>query len=512
MKKYISIALVSLLAFMNIVTVPNFAAIDPAALSSQGATLIDADTGQVLFSKNSDTQFFPASTTKALTALIIAEDLKLDEVVTIDKDSPFTTGSRIYVIEGEKFTVEQLLYALLLESANDAAVALAKYHSGTVEQFVKKMNEKAKSLGATHTNFTNPNGLPDTAHLTTAHDLALIGKAFEKQPKLMEMARTYKFDLPPTNKQPEVRHLFNSNRFLYGTGSKNKITYKGQSIDIKWDAITGLKTGYTNAAQQCFIGSATQNGRNLISVILKGQGNGLYTDTRTLLEHGFNDFKPFLFAGKGQLIESVPITDTKKTVIDLYTSADVKALIPALADEKTVTHEVIVNPDIKLPITEGQVLGHLKISYQGQLLTESDLVSLTAITGKDTLGKATTTYINWIPIDQSPKGLIILSIRIISALVVWRMIMGLLGGKQKKKKKLKKIQPAQIKTHNPNRTQTTQQMRNPNNIQYQSQYHNHNQSQNQNQNYNQSQNQRPMRRERPLEQPQTTTLNRQKSR
>ncbi len=506
MKKHISFALISLLAFINIVSVPNFAAIDPASLSSEAATLIDADTGQVLFSKNSDTPLFPASTTKALTALIIAEDLKMDEVVTIDKDSPFTSGSRIYVIEGETFTVEQLLYALLLESANDAAVALAKYHSGTVEQFAKKMNEKAKALGATHSTFTNPNGLPDTAHLTTAHDLALIGKAFEKQPKLMQIAKTYKYDLAPTNKQPEIRHLFNSNRFLYGTGSKNKITYKGQSIDIKWDAITGLKTGYTNAAQQCFIASATQNDRNLISVILKGQGNGLYIDSRTLLEHGFNDFKPFLFAGKGQLIESVPINGNKKAVIDLYTSADVKALIPILADEKTVTHEVIVNPDIKLPITEGQVLGHLKISYQGQLLTESDLVSLTAISDKATLGKSTTTYINWIPIDQSPKGLTILSVRIISALVVWRFIMGLLSGKRKKKKKMKNTQATQMKIQRPTQMQNMQQMY------YQDQRIEQGQRVQQGQRMQQGQNQRPTGRERPLEQPQSTTINRQKSR
>lgn len=413
-------------------------AIDPNVLTADSATLIDGDTGQILFSKNPDKIQFPASTTKALTALIIAEDLKMDEVVTIDAQTPFTTGSRIYVIEGETFTVEQLLHAMLLESANDAAVALAKYHSGTVEQFAVKMNARAKALGATNSNFVNPNGLPDEKHTTTAHDLALIGQAFTKQPKLMEIVKTYKYDIPATNKQPEARHIFNSNRFLSGTGSKNKIQYKGQTIEIKWDAVTGLKTGYTNAAQQCFIVSATQNGRNLIAVVLKAKGNGLYIEPRTMLEYGFNSLKPFQFATSGQLIQSIELEGEKKAKIDLYTQADVKALIPLAADEKNVSHEVVVNPNLKLPITENQVLGKLKISYEGQILTETNLVSLSAIGAAATLGKDTVRTIDWLPIDQSPTGLTILGLRIVGALVLWQLILRAIGGKKKKKPSQKK--------------------------------------------------------------------------
>ncbi len=408
--------------------------LDPNTIVADSAILMDADTGQILFSKNADKQQFPASTTKALTALIIAEDLKLDETVTIDKEAPFTDGSRIYVIEGETFSVEQLLYAMLLESANDAAVALAKHHSGTIEQFAKKMNERAKALGCTQSNFVTPNGLPNDAHLSTAHDLALIGQAFQKHPELMKIVQTYKYDIPPTNKQPEPRHLHNSNRFLYGTGSRNKIQYNGQTIDIKWDAVTGLKTGYTNAAQQCFIVSATQNNRNLIAVILKSKGNNLYIDPRTLLEYGFNQFKPFSFATKGQLIQSVDIKSEKKARIDLYTSNDVKALIPLEANEKDITHDVIVNPNIKLPVSENQVLGQLKISYKGQVLTQTNLVSLNSIGAKATLDDKTTRYVSWIPIDQSPKALTILGLRILGAIILWQLILRFLGGPKKKRR------------------------------------------------------------------------------
>lgn len=434
-KKAISIIL-ALFAVLTQNFIPAYAdPIDPNSLTADAAILIDGDTGQVLFSKNGDKTEFPASTTKALTALIIAEDLKMDETVTIDAEAPFTTGSRIYVLEGETFTVEQLLYAMLLESANDAAVALAKYHSGTVEQFAIKMNERAKALGATNSHFVNPNGLPDEKHTTSAHDLALIGQAFSKQPKLMEIVKTYKYDIPATNKQPETRHLFNSNRFLYGTGSKNKIQFNGQTIDIKWDAVTGLKTGYTNVAQQCFIVSATQNERNLIAVVLKAKGNGLYIEPRTLLEYGFNDLKPFQFATSGQLIQSIELEGEKKAKVDLYTQADVKALIPLAADEKNVTHEVVVTPGLKLPISENQVLGKLKISYNGQTLTETNLVSLTSIGAAATLGKDTVRTIDWLPIDQSPMGLTILGLRVVGALILWQMILRALGGKKKKPKK-----------------------------------------------------------------------------
>lgn len=407
--------------------------LSPAAINAESALLIDADTGQVLFEKNANAKMFPASTTKALTALIIAEDLKLDEQVIIDKDTPFTSGSRIYVIEGETFTVEQLLYAMLLESANDAAVALAKHHSGTVEQFAKKMNDRAKELGCSTSNFVNPNGLPNDAHVTSAKDLALIGQAFVKHPELMKIVQTYKYDLPATNKQPEIRHLFNSNRFLYGTGAKNKIQVNGQTIDIKWEPVTGLKTGYTNAAQQCFIVSASQNGRNLIAVILKATGNNLYIDPRLMLEYGFTQLKPFQFGVKGQLMDSITLEGEKKAKVDLYTASDVKALIPLQADEKAITSEVVINPDIKLPITENQVLGKLIIRYNNQQLTTTDLVSLSTIGADATLGKETNRYVKWIPIDQSPEALTNLGIRVGAALVLWQLILRLLKGKSQKK-------------------------------------------------------------------------------
>ncbi len=164
---------------------------------------------------------YPASTTKIMTALLILENHDLNEIITIDAETPFTEGSRIYVLEDEQFTVEQLLYALMLQSANDAAVALAKYHSGTVEAFAEEMNAKAKELGALNTNFTNPNGLPDDNHTTTAFDMAQIARHAMANTTFRDIVGTVRYEIPPTPLQEETRYL-KMEQILHGTGSKTK--------------------------------------------------------------------------------------------------------------------------------------------------------------------------------------------------------------------------------------------------------------------------------------------------
>ena len=149
---------------------------DALELEATTAILIDAKTGEILFSKNKDVQMAPASMTKIMTALLAIENLDMDTVVTIDDETPYTEGNIIYMHPGEKFTVEQLLTAMLVSSANDCAVALAKTMSGTVKDFANLMNGKAKELGAKNTNFVNPNGLDDKRHVSTAYDFARIAK------------------------------------------------------------------------------------------------------------------------------------------------------------------------------------------------------------------------------------------------------------------------------------------------------------------------------------------------
>src|SRR6056297_929240 len=215
---------------------------------SEGAILINASTGQILFEKNPHKRLYPASTTKILTALLIEEKFNLDDKVTIDPESPFTIGARIYVHEGEIFTIEQLLNALLIDSANDVANALAVYHSGSLEAFSKEMNEKAKSLGAQNSNFVNPSGLHNSDHYSTAFDLSQIAKEFYKNEVLMAIVKKSTYSIPATNKVDETRYLKSSNKFLYSESNNYLLDYRGNQVFAKLDSVTGMKTGYTDEA------------------------------------------------------------------------------------------------------------------------------------------------------------------------------------------------------------------------------------------------------------------------
>jgi len=406
-------------------------ALTPGDINAQSAILIDSDSSQMLFEKNSHELMFPASTTKLMTALLIIENHELNEIVTVDAKSPMATGSRIYIMEGETLTIEQMLHALLLASANDVAEALAVYDSGSIEAFAEKMNKRAVELGALNTHFTNPHGLPDPDHVTTAYDLSRIALEAIKHDKLREIVKTVSYDIPPTNKQPEKRHVTNSNRFLYGTGSGNKIDYRGQTINIKYEAITGLKTGYTNAAQQCFISSATKDGKNLISVILKAQGNFLYLDTRTLIDYGFENFNAHTFAGKHELISYFEYEGNKKVKIPLYSSNDIKALIPNTLNPEEITFETEIMPGFDLPVKEGQQIGTIRYFGNGVLLTEAPLITLNDISDKSALGETTLFNRTWLSIDTSPKALILLGLKVILSLILWRLIMSKLNKKAK---------------------------------------------------------------------------------
>lgn len=408
-------------------------ALSPGEINAQSAILIDSDSQQMLFEKNSHEVMFPASTTKLMTALLILENHELTETVTIDAKSPMADGSRIYIIEGEILTIEQMLHALLLASANDVAEALAIYDSGSIEAFAEKMNQRAIELGALNTHFTNPHGLPDPEHVTTAYDLSRIALEAIKHEKLREIVKTVSYDIPPTNKQPENRHFSNSNRFLYGTGSGNKIDYRGQTINIKYEAITGLKTGYTNAAQQCFISSATKDGKNLISVILKAQGNFLYLDTRTLIDYGFENFNAHTFASKHELISYFEYNGNKKVKIPLYSGDDIKALIPNSLDPEEITFETEMMPDFELPVKEGQRIGTIRYFGNGKLLTEAPLITLNEISDKSALGETTLFNRSWLRFDTSPKALILLGIKVILSLALWRLIMSKLNKKTKRR-------------------------------------------------------------------------------
>jgi len=254
---------------------------DGPAIGAEGAILMEANTGTILYAKNIDERLYPASTTKILTCLIAAEQADLNDTVTMSNDAVFSVpvdGSKIYLDVGEEITVDQALQAILIASANDAANGVAELIGGSLENFAEMMNERAKELGCTNSHFVNSNGLYDDNHYTTAHDLAVIGKAFFNNELLCKYASTRKLHLAPTATQPDDIIEF----------SKNKL-YEGGEYEYEY--LVGSKTGYTDEARQTLVSCAEKNGMKLICVILKEETPYQYEDTVSLFDYGFGNFQ-----------------------------------------------------------------------------------------------------------------------------------------------------------------------------------------------------------------------------
>lgn len=360
--------LFSLFIFYNLIyTGANAATTNPPDINAKAAILIDANTGDILYSKNGEETHFPASTTKVLTALITLEHTNLNDVVTIGKNPPFAKGSSIGLKEGEKFTVETLLTGLLLESGNDCAEALAEHVGGSIENFAKMMNEKAKELGCTNSNFVNPSGLPDDNHVTTAHDLALIMQAALKNNDFIRISRLVSVELPASNLDGQKRWANNHN-YLINPNSKYFYKY----------ALAG-KSGYTDVARHTFIISGEKDGQRLIAVFLKAEDkNKNYEDMAKLLDYGFNNFENIKLYSKGQEIDSIKIN--KDTNIPLLADEDIFATVKkdeANSIKPTINYDLPKNIG-KMTINKGEELTKGNVVLNGHEIGKVNLVSGTS--------------------------------------------------------------------------------------------------------------------------------------
>jgi D-alanyl-D-alanine carboxypeptidase (penicillin-binding protein 5/6) len=236
-------------------------------LAAQSAALVDSYSGEFLYTKNPDAKQYPASSTKILTALIVIEAGNLDQLVTVAPEDTKVEPSSLDLKPGQQFTRRQLLFGMLLKSANDVAMCLARDNAGSVPAFAEKMDLRAAELGATNSHFVNPHGLHDPNHYTTAHDLVLIARAAMQQPLFRQIVSTIYYTWrTPTGQVDELR---NHNRLLRHFAGCN-----------------GLKTGYTRAAQQVLVSSALRGGHEVISVVLHTDKPGIWVDSKTLLAYG----------------------------------------------------------------------------------------------------------------------------------------------------------------------------------------------------------------------------------
>lgn len=300
----------------------------------KAALLMELHTGKVVWTKNENKRLAPASTTKILTALVALERSSLERIVTVSDLAAATEGSSAYLRPGERISLEDLVYAALLHSGNDAAIAIAEGVAGSTEEFVKMMNETAQRLGANDSSFLNPHGLPQKGHYTTAKDLALITRAAMQNAKFREIVGTQS---RPWKIGGRKGVFVNHNRLLSD--------YKGA---------IGVKTGYTVEAGQCLVAAARRGGATYLAVVLHSQGRAVWEDAIELLDYGFKNYAVLEFAKEG---ETVLMMDVNGRELPLHAAAPVRYLVSR--NEPSRPRYRIVLDELKPPIAEGEQLGEV---------------------------------------------------------------------------------------------------------------------------------------------------------
>lgn len=253
---------------------------DGPAIGAESAIVMEVSTGTILYAKNINEELYPASTTKIMTCLLAVENASLSDTITFSHDAVFSVpndGSSIGMDVGEKITLEQALYGIMVGSANEVANAVGEHVSGSIDAFVDLMNERAKELGCKNTHFSNTNGLQAEDHYTSAYDLALIASKFFENELLCRIGNTPRYHFSPTDTQPDDFYLNNKHKLITG--------------ELKYDGILGGKTGYTSPARETLVTCAEKNGMRLVCVIMKEESPAQFTDTVTLFDYGFNNFQ-----------------------------------------------------------------------------------------------------------------------------------------------------------------------------------------------------------------------------
>lgn len=295
-------------------------------INAEGCALIDASTGTVLYGKNEEKVLEPASTTKVVTALVALEKCKLDDQVTVQEDFTKIDGTAIGLLKGDVLTVKDLLLGLLLESGNDCANALADHISGNTTEFAKLMNAKAKELGALHTNFKNPSGLPDPEHTTTAHDLALFLREAVNNKDYMEISKTPFYTIT-LKSDPSKTIIINNKNYMINKNSKYYYPF----------AICG-KNGYTTKSNHTYVAAAEQDGHILVGAFLNALDKDQnFHDMQTVFNYGFNNFSLVNIYKKDTQISEYKIND--ELTIPLEVKKDIDYIVPA-GSEKSVSSEL----------------------------------------------------------------------------------------------------------------------------------------------------------------------------
>ena len=330
---------------------------------SPGVILMEESTGTILYEKNMDEAHYPASITKIMTTLLALENGNLSDMVTFSDDAINNTeGSGIARDYGEQMTLEQCLYGVMLESANECAYAVAEHVGGTVENFVDMMNAKAKELGCTNTHFANPHGLQDENHYTTAHDMALIAQAAYQNETFRIIIGTKMYTIPPTNKHAEETVLRNHHDML--------CTYHNANRKYLYPYCVGGKTGYTATANSTLVTYAEKDGMTLICVVMNTQSPNQFIDTVNLFDYAFDNFQVLNVAENDTDYSAETTVDNGNlNNIEPFVELDKDAVIvlPKTAEFSDTSSSVEYND------SDPEIAGSITYTYAGRNVGKADI-------------------------------------------------------------------------------------------------------------------------------------------
>ena len=347
--------------------------------NAKAALLIDLNTGRTIYEQDADEQVYPASLTKIMTCLLALENGNLSDTVTITENAyaDLVSGSSTADLQvGEQLRLEDLLYCMMVESGNEAANAVAEHIGGTIEDFVKMMNERAYELGCTHTHFMNPHGLHNESHYTTARDLSLIVQAALKSENFRTITNTAEYTLPATNLSDE-RVLKTTNMLIF-QNSGNRYYYP---------KAIGIKTGYTTPAGRCVISAAKSGGMYLLGIICGAETTVLETgdiqmesfpECINLFNYGFDNFSYVSVLSPLYPVAQVSVLNSAGAeAVAVSPKDDIQILLPNGYDEAQLDVNIeLTNESVEAPVQESDVLGHATVSYNGELLAETDLLAI----------------------------------------------------------------------------------------------------------------------------------------
>lgn len=355
MKKFFIILLTGLLLIPNFVYAENALNTETEnnteldlATNARSAVMLEATTGEIIFEKNSHDRYAPASMTKIMSMLIIVESIEKgvigwDDIVTVSENASNMGGSQILLETGEKMSVSDLFKGIAVASGNDAVVAMAEYIAGTTSGFVKMMNDKANELGLKDTNFKNPHGLDEANHYSSAYDMGIMARELVKHEKVLEYTSIYE-DYLRKGTDKEI-WLVNTNKLVRF-----------------YDAVDGLKTGYTVDAGYCLTATAKKNNMRIITVVMgEPDSKTRNSEVTSMLDYAFAQYKTTTLLSTNDIVKKVKINKAKDEYVNIVPSRNIEILSRKIDDISNITYTTSID-NIEAPIKKGDVVGYINVN------------------------------------------------------------------------------------------------------------------------------------------------------